>query len=164
MEELKVGDLINYRSKSARYLEAGKVALPSRAPHFVEEGHCQWCNKKLTGKAKCYCRLTPDSLYRNASDCAVHFLAWWCSRPAYARAAFIRDNFTCQVCGLHPIREDKPWLPNISQLECDHIIPIAKGGKTEMDNLQTLCWKCNRRKGVSLPTDPHQGKLELVFD
>ncbi|HJB68761.1 MAG TPA: HNH endonuclease [Candidatus Fournierella excrementigallinarum] len=32
-------------------------------------------------------------------------------------------------------------------LEIDHIIPVSKGGRTEEDNLQTLCWKCNRSKG-----------------
>lgn len=148
---------------SARYLNAGLVELPSRAPLFVERGHCQWCNKPLGGKAKFYCQVTPDSLYRNASECAVHFLKWWCSRSAYVRATFIRDNFTCQVCGLHPVREDKPWLPDISQLECDHIIPLAKGGKTTMANLQTLCFRCNREKGISMPVDPRQGRLDLVL-
>ena len=149
---------------AVRYLPTREVTLPARAPRFVEEGHCQWCNKPLGGRAKFYCQVTPDSIYRNASDCAVHFLNWWCSRPAYVRATFIQDDFTCQQCGLHPMREDKPWLPDISQLECDHIIPLAKGGETELKNLQTLCRDCNRKKGVSLPTDPRQGRLVLVFE
>ncbi len=28
----------------------------------------------------------------------------------------------------------------------DHIVRILKGGCTVEDNLQTLCWKCNRAK------------------
>ena len=52
-----------------------------------------------------------------------------------------RDNFTCCTCG-NSTKEE----PNLL-LEIDHIIPVAKGGCTTKDNLQTLCWKCNRSKG-----------------
>lgn len=52
-----------------------------------------------------------------------------------------RDNYTCCLCGNSVYNE-----PNLL-LEVDHIIPIAKGGKTEASNLQTLCWRCNRQKG-----------------
>ncbi|MBO5777220.1 MAG: HNH endonuclease [Clostridia bacterium] len=34
-------------------------------------------------------------------------------------------------------------------LEIDHIKPIAKGGKTTIDNLQTLCHDCNVKKGAT---------------
>ena len=128
---------------SVRYLEAERVILPSRAPQFVEEEHCQWCNSELAGRQRLYC----------SENCPLSFYNSWCSRPAYIRATFIRDNFTCQECGLQPMREDKPWLPDISLLECDHIIPISKVGYTEMENLQTLCQRCNRKKGVSTPSD-----------
>jgi hypothetical protein len=142
---------------SIRYLEADKVTLPTRPPLFVEEGHCQWCNKELTGRATRYCAGKKDPYYGYYRECAIYFLNWWCSRRAYARATFIRDNFTCRKCGLRPMREDKPWLPDISQLECDHIVPVAKGGETEMENLQTLCRTCNRKKGTTVPAG-HQGK------
>ena len=51
-----------------------------------------------------------------------------------------RDDFTCCNCGNSTYKE-----PNLL-LEIDHIIPVAKGGCTVEDNLQTLCWKCNRTK------------------
>ena len=51
-----------------------------------------------------------------------------------------RDNFTCCICGNSTHVE-----PNLL-LEIDHIIPVSKGGSTVEDNLQTLCWKCNRAK------------------
>lgn len=53
-----------------------------------------------------------------------------------------RDHFTCCQCGNSVYAE-----PNLL-LEIDHIIPISKGGLTQEDNLQTLCWKCNRSKGT----------------
>jgi len=34
--------------------------------------------------------------------------------------------------------------------QLDHIVPISKGGKTKLDNLQLLCWPCNKKKGDSL--------------
>ena len=51
-----------------------------------------------------------------------------------------RDHYTCCECGNSIHKE-----PNLL-LEIDHIIPVSKGGKTEENNLQTLCWKCNRSK------------------
>ena len=51
-----------------------------------------------------------------------------------------RDNYTCCNCGNSTYIE-----PNLL-LEIDHIIPVSKGGRTVEDNLQTLCWKCNRAK------------------
>jgi 5-methylcytosine-specific restriction endonuclease McrA len=74
------------------------------------------------------------------------------------------------------MREDKPWLPEMSKLEADHIIPLSRGGETELSNLQTLCKVCNRRKGTSMPGEPpkirhrlvaqidsRQGRLALIF-
>lgn len=55
-----------------------------------------------------------------------------------------RDNYTCCECGNSIYKE-----PNLL-LEIDHIIPLSKGGMTAEDNLQTLCWKCNRRKGSKI--------------
>ena len=50
-----------------------------------------------------------------------------------------RDHNRCCICGRRT-----------NDLEIDHIYPIAKGGKTTMDNLQTLCHRCNARKGDSV--------------
>jgi hypothetical protein len=46
-----------------------------------------------------------------------------------------RDNFTCQNCGAR------------QRLSVDHIIPESKGGTLALDNLQTLCSRCNSSKG-----------------
>lgn len=63
-----------------------------------------------------------------------------------------RDNETCQICGI-----SKQFLNNYVQglgdyllLEIDHIVPVAKGGSGDNENnLQVLCWRCNRKKGKS---------------
>jgi len=51
-----------------------------------------------------------------------------------------RDNYRCQVCGLSA----KEGVV----LHVDHIKALARGGKTEIDNLHTLCERCNLGKGV----------------
>jgi len=51
-----------------------------------------------------------------------------------------RDGFTCKGCGHSPLKGD-----NI-KLHVDHILPIARGGKTVSENLQTLCDACNLGK------------------
>lgn len=48
-----------------------------------------------------------------------------------------RDGFTCVLCGNRP--------PN-TILEVDHIVPICKGGRSNEENLRTLCYECNKGK------------------
>ncbi len=51
-----------------------------------------------------------------------------------------RDNFRCKLCGRSPATELGV------QLHIDHIIPFSKGGKSILENLQTLCMDCNLGK------------------
>lgn len=55
-----------------------------------------------------------------------------------------RDDYKCCSCN-NGINNE----PNLL-LEIDHIIPLSKGGITTYENLQTLCWKCNRSKGSKI--------------
>jgi len=48
-----------------------------------------------------------------------------------------RDNFKCKNCGRSPATD-----PSII-LHVDHIKAWANGGETVLENLQTLCSKCN---------------------
>jgi 5-methylcytosine-specific restriction endonuclease McrA len=66
-------------------------------------------------------------------------------RKYYGRAVkwsknrlFIRDEYTCQYCGTQ--------LPE-KKLTIDHVIPQAKGGKTEWENCVACCDGCNNLKG-----------------
>ncbi|MGI8556164.1 MAG: HNH endonuclease [Pyrinomonadaceae bacterium] len=53
---------------------------------------------------------------------------WW--------SVLARDNWTCCSCGRSSKEEG-------ITLEVDHILPRSKGGSNDIDNLQTLCKKCN---------------------
>jgi hypothetical protein len=48
-----------------------------------------------------------------------------------------RDQFTCRLCGASGLG---------TRPEVDHIVPKSKGGTDSLDNLQTLCFNCNRGK------------------
>jgi len=61
--------------------------------------------------------------------------------PASVRVRILdRDNFRCVFCGRSPATD-----PGI-KLHIDHKIPFSKGGRTTIDNLQTLCQDCNLGK------------------
>lgn len=52
---------------------------------------------------------------------------------------FKRDLYQCRICRKMG-----------GELELDHMIPVARGGSNEIENLQTLCMSCNRGKRDSL--------------
>ena len=54
-----------------------------------------------------------------------------------------RDNFRCAFCG----RSSATDVGVI--LHIDHMHPFSKGGKTTLENLQTLCADCNLGKSDS---------------
>ncbi|RIK46939.1 MAG: HNH endonuclease [Chloroflexi bacterium] len=57
------------------------------------------------------------------------------------REVFIRDEHTCQYCGVRT-----------NDLTIDHIIPRSRGGQHTWENLVSACRACNHRKGgKSLP-------------
>ena len=50
-----------------------------------------------------------------------------------------RDRYQCQIC--HKAG---------GELEVDHILPVCRGGSDLVENLQTLCKRCNRGKGGNM--------------
>lgn len=54
------------------------------------------------------------------------------------RAVFRRDGGRCVRCA------------GAELLQFDHVIPVALGGASTVENLQLLCASCNREKGASL--------------
>jgi 5-methylcytosine-specific restriction endonuclease McrA len=67
-----------------------------------------------------------------------------CARPPFeewilTKAAILRrDNFSCVYCG------------SSERLECDHVVPISRGGSNDQANLACACFNCNRSKGAKL--------------
>jgi hypothetical protein len=61
---------------------------------------------------------------------------------ALRRAVFKRDNYTCKYCGLRA-----------GQLECDHVMPVSRGGTDDPSNLVAACVPCNRSKRDQTPEE-----------
>ncbi len=61
----------------------------------------------------------------------------------------------CENCGTETVpakKHVKGVTPPLNETHVDHVIPQAKGGKSETDNGQVLCRDCNIKKGDKLPT------------
>lgn len=70
--------------------------------------------------------------------------------PKMKRYVLERDDYTCQICGISKgfLDELCPGLGDYLLLEADHICSVKRGGTgSDADNLQCLCWRCNRKKG-----------------
>lgn len=81
------------------------------------------------------------------------------------RYKVFRNSLKCCVCGIEgkffakerslPVASDKFHLNlyavdedgNEVLMTKDHIIPRSKGGSNHLDNMQTMCTRCNNRKG-----------------
>lgn len=66
---------------------------------------------------------------------------WQSGRPGTSEwikireTVFRRDDYTCRYCGERG-----------KKLECDHVVPVAKGGSSGESNFVTACRPCNRTK------------------
>jgi 5-methylcytosine-specific restriction endonuclease McrA len=57
---------------------------------------------------------------------------------------YIRDDYRCQYCGRQFPSPELTW---------DHVLPRARGGKAEWENIVTCCIDCNRKKGGRVPSE-----------
>lgn len=54
-----------------------------------------------------------------------------------------RDHHRCVKCGADP------KIDKTVKLEVDHVVPASKKGRSVLENLQTLCFRCNSGKSNS---------------
>jgi hypothetical protein len=63
---------------------------------------------------------------------------WWALRQKVLE----RDDYTCSYCGRRGGR-----------LTLDHVVPVSRGGTSELRNLVTACVSCNSAKGTRTPQE-----------
>jgi 5-methylcytosine-specific restriction protein A len=103
---------------------------------------CLNCGRSLTfdGRRVKYCCTSCEIQYAKA-----HPVILWVE---FRLKVFERDGWICKKCG-KPVSESPYWNKGTEKAECDHIIPLFKGGKEfDMENLQTLCSRCHNKKSA----------------
>ena len=72
--------------------------------------------------------------------------------PAFCKAKLLRrDRFTCAYCGQRFAECD---------LQCEHIVPLSRGGRWSWMNLVSACAACNGRKA---DRTPEQAGMPLLY-
>lgn len=72
-------------------------------------------------------------------------------RVKFSRSnVYRRDGFACQYCGAQP---------GATELTLDHVVPRARGGRTEWTNIVACCVPCNARKA---DRTPEQARMSLA--
>ena len=88
-------------------------------------------------------------------------------RAADKNEVFERDNYTCQICGISRDYLDSfcEGLGDYLLLEADHIRSVSQGGTgRDVDNLQCLCWRCNRKKGGNKTNEQVRSMIDYGID
>jgi len=112
------------------------ISLSNFPPKKDKDGNkiCLNCGKIITKpRQRKYCGL----------DCANDFFSKH-DHVALRSKLLYENDYTCQKCGK---KVDWDKLYDSSSFILDHIIPIALGGEEfDRDNLQILCYDCNKKK------------------
>jgi len=131
-----------------------RPAIPfSEAPR----GTCRWCGEPIL-YAEGAKQGEPDRRRRWHPECVEVYNA---TDPREARRLVRkRDRGRCADCGVdtYAVRREvrgpgrtrklreRGYVPRRSLWELDHIVPLIDGGTHALENLQTLCTPCHKRK------------------
>lgn len=123
-------------------LAAKAVSFGCSAAALIESIIAEWTESEL----RCYVAATERLSNPKADDSIQRSRERSAMTPSLRLAVLQRDGHTCQSCGAR--------APE-AKLHVDHKTAIANGGKTVMDNLQTLCEPCNLAKAAKVIELPH---------
>ena len=163
----------NYRRKHGLPMDAPIGSLPtgrSKPPRFCSEGGCEAVHHSRDLCRRHYERMlmaAPGRRARVNRRTRRRSRERWASDPGFrARRVAVRRNRRrtygsskrrrqlpalicaqdglCGICG-------NPLPADLTVIEVDHVIPVARGGLDTLDNLQAAHTACNRAKGARCP-------------
>lgn len=122
----------NFCSDTCKLLNRRELSKKQRDKKRIQKDYtknCVYCNNEFTtrNKRKCYCSMECSKNSR---------LLISVSKPLVREYFLEKFNFTCNSCD----------SANNGDLEIHHIIPLYKGGKDDIDNLEVLCSSCHLKK------------------
>lgn len=144
------------------------VKIRVHAPRRIKQGHwlCRWCGKRCPGKKRSWC----------CKECYEEGMLRL-DNAHLRRKVFDRDKGACALCGIdtealaervrrlyHKIKDWRRFEKRLKALtglrvhdyighqpwEADHIVEQSAGGDSNMENLQTLCLACHRKKTAEM--------------
>lgn len=123
------------------------LAVVDGRAYWLFRGRFFWDNERLTPEQVHAVLVTRDQRNQRQVDRAVAMVQQGAMPQQNVRGnipddikqfVWQRDSGRCRHCGA------------ATELQFDHLIPVAMGGSSEPENLQLLCGPCNRRKGAGL--------------
>lgn len=153
----------SYKIKMVKQRENYKFIILEPALTWMNESKCMGCGKPKdqwtrTTKHKCCSVACTTHMHSN-----YQYFGW----PDLRKKVLKRDNYKCVLCNhtpTHEVYNSKDWNDIVldeykregiqiylcidtAKLTADHIHAIALGGdEWDINNIQTLCSKCNKIK------------------
>lgn len=145
-----------------------------RAAHRGKRGPngrrlCMWCGQEVPKRRRTFCSPECVHEWRLRSDPSyLRFKVWERDRGVCARCGLDTEALERELSDLlsscWKARTEEEWEAarerfwrRVEELgvvtsalrvphlwEVDHIVPVAEGGDSNLENVRTLCWRCHR--------------------
>ena len=116
--------------------ESAPRGATARAPHQIHIHHCEECGSKTVQTPQGETPLTETQYEAACCDAEIHIPGQRNATtipPRIRREVQTRDRHKCRRKGCHHTRH----------LHIHHVVPRARGGGNEIENLVTLCSSCH---------------------
>lgn len=116
-----------------RYGKPNLVGVADMLELFEIEWMSKWIAERRRSRSQQLTRLVKAADHKQRRD--VRGIA------ARRRVEVLARDRACQLCGAGP---------DETVLHVDHIVPVSRGGLSDLSNLRVLCARCNLGKGASM--------------